>query len=339
MMTPLDLFSVLSEPLQTVLAGRCFTAALAKPPIQVQPRQNWDSADCRYVATEFNLLGRGVLHVTVMSLLSKQLALFGPLGCDPEKNTLEESHNQFDVSQKSSGLDSSYSVSILSSASTSEMCHVHLDQVSGGSISMHTYTTCYDDTLPDSESFLEEFQCNFEQSTVLTTSNTSTPPHTQNLSQLVEHSTTNRFHRWPSRFPLRSSHTESISRSISPHSLQCTPPDLSVHVCAPHFTPELFSESVARFSSESLSPELFSSPSSDTSSVRLCHSAAVNVVENTYMYTPAVGKRVGSAPKKRLLEGRAIQSHYVQPSYKNTHTPLSQNDAVSVDCFTPELFP
>ena len=464
MTSSLDLFNVLSEPLQMVLAGRCFTAILTKSPRQVQPRQNWGSTDSRYIATEFNLLGRGIVRVTVMSLLSKQPVSVGHLGYNSEKNPLDESHNYFSVIQRSSELGSSCSYSILSSASTSGTCHVHLepcecdvrstscanelsngtahlssemaprscekshdklcgsinesfvfsssahnyfsnpvgstrmcntcgpikstmdtgreeilvcddregelvsmwregcatqfkitsrntnagcaDQFSYGDIwcdSLHTHTTCYDDTLPDSESFLEEFQCDFEQSSVHIPSDISTSPHMRNLSQSVEHSTTNKFHRWPSHLPLKSSPKEIISRSTSPHSLQCTPSKLSI--CTPHFTPELFSGSAVRSpltGSENSSPELFSSPIADTSSVplKLCSSAAVDVVENTCTCTPAVGKCVRSVPKKRLLKGGPpLQALYVQSSNKDTRTPLSHgNGEGTANCFTPELF-
>lgn len=227
----------------------------------------------------------------------------------------------------------------------------------GISASLHTHNISskeidYDDTLPNSESFLEEFQCDFEEPSVLVASTITPSVQTASLEETVGLSKTKKLCCRHSQSLLK----ETVSQHISPLCLQLTPSNQSARV--PHITPELFSGSFARFPSsnsksvvadEKLSPELFGSPSSVTSSVpSKLSSAAVDVVED--VGTPSMGRHCRAVPKRRLLnptQSEVLTAMHacngsIEPSYVYKCTPLSHNSGITssnTHCFSPELFP
>ena len=191
------------------------------------------------------------------------------------------------------------------------------------------------ETLPDSESFLEEFQCDFDHSpnflttkVALPTFESSSVPDTADISP-----TYGRTHsaRYSSLFNSSEKATSDVASL-----LQRTP--------LVQYTPELFTSSASRPSHRAstntsntatspaggvMSPELFSSP-------RPIVPLAVGKLssEASTRCTPAAGGDLKQPPKRRLL-------HPLHTSVQQacTCTPLSSvNDSPS-QCFSPELFP
>jgi hypothetical protein len=194
------------------------------------------------------------------------------------------------------------------------------------------------ETLPDSESFLEEFQCDFDHSpnflttkVALPTFESSSAPDTADISPTykITHSA-----QYSSLFNSSEKATSGV-----PLPLQQTPLDTVVQ-----YTPELFTSSASRPSHRAstntsntasvaispaggaMSPELFSSP-------RPIVPLAVGKLssEASRRCTPAAGGNFKQPPKRRLLHPPVQQAC--------TYTPLSSvNDSLS-QCFSPELFP
>lgn len=184
----------------------------------------------------------------------------------------------------------------------------------------------YDETLPDSESFLEEFQCDFEQPSVVANDTSSTPALCQSVVG---------YKNAHSKFPpsLKKSHCIGTRPQ---HICQLTPSGLSGSVS--HFTPELFSGSCSASSGgvplsdgENSSPELFGTPSSEIAS-----SPEVGVCESTC--TPVMGLHLKTVPKRRIITPiHSAPTGHVESSHKST--PLGCDSGIAPHCYTPELFP
>lgn len=178
----------------------------------------------------------------------------------------------------------------------------------------------YNETLPDSESFLAEFQCDFELSL----------RHSESTS--------------PSSSPLRE--CSNTLSTPAPHCsmassdcLQLTPADLRV----PDHSPELFTGSHKKLcassaADENLSPELFSSPSAASPAPVL---GVSSVKPSVNVCTPAMGRRVRVNPRRNILSGPTSQSSGT-PALSGlvTHSARSGDPFVSRNnsCFSPELF-
>ena len=198
------------------------------------------------------------------------------------------------------------------------------------------------ESLPDSESFLKEFQCDFDQSpSFLTTSTNVAVPLLQSSStpDSAEISPTfNKAH--PAQHSSLGSCSKKLTCDNAPLSLQQTPLDTVAQ-----YTPELFTSSLSTDSTSStscsadeytsvrnlssssaggatMSPELFSSP------------RPIMSLEADKRSTPVAGRDIKQPPKRRLL-------HPLHSFLQQAHTqtpPSSANDSLS-HCFSPELFP
>lgn len=423
-LSPSTLCRIVTEPLQEVLRGRCFTASLTKSTRQVETAQTVGNTNCRYIATKFKLLGDEFGGLTVKSLLYEQLCpkyrehtnidtrngdVSGPsITCDsssvlsslsdtstrtqnvvlePASSVQTSSHIQGHDNtaelQDSSPFQESTSTlytlpqdtlcttTVLSLSLQSKclstcinddaesigrmdeecipLCDDVLDELMStwregcepqcmNTLLPSSYNSCdpipvsvrasneisYDETLPDSESFLEEFQCDFEQPSVVGTNTSSTP----GLSVIG-------YKNLHTKFPpsLKKSH---CIEAHPQHICQLTPSGLSGSVS--HFTPELFSGSCHASSGRGAlsdignpSPELFSTPSSEIAS-----SPVIGVCEGTC--TPVMGLHLKTVPKRRLLA--PIHSVMTTPTgHVQQSTPLSCGSGIVPHCYTPELFP
>ena len=179
----------------------------------------------------------------------------------------------------------------------------------------------YNETLPDSESFLAEFQCDFELSL----------RHSESTS--------------PSSSPLREcSNTLSTPTPHCPIAssdcLQLTPANL----CVPDHSPELFTGSHKKLcassaADENLSPELFSSPSAGSPAPVL---GVSSVKPSVNVCTPAIGRGVRVNPRRNILSNPTKQSCGT-PALSGlvTHSASSGDDPLisrNNSCFSPELF-
>ena len=223
----------------------------------------------------------------------------------------------------------------------------------------------YDETLPDSESFLEEFQCEFEQSTLQNSraSNSSftftptatcssmipTPHQSKLLNSRAKKS------RCPSACAYFLPKIHSISapprpRLVTPLSLQLTP----AGVDKPQISPELFSRSFtfsggteSAITNENISPELFGSPTPEGPPIVPNRQLPIHVsaADTMHACTPAMGRHFRSIPKRIIL--KSTQSSSDTPTHSGLvvhslcrNTPLSErNDRTDTSsCFSPELF-
>ena len=197
----------------------------------------------------------------------------------------------------------------------------------------------YEETLPDSESFLEEFQCDFSQSLENLTAPpaTSPAPYTGTTKPL-----SSQMKPLPRCVSL-SQHSSGKDASLQEPSLQPSPRELQ-------YTPDLFTYSNSGFSCStsngssssgsccrtSISPELFSSPRHNSSSTERC------ISPSRKRCTPVIVGSLRAAPKRRLLHP-LLQSSLHTPSLDSLlapspHSPLPETNG-SHCCFSPELFP
>ena len=190
----------------------------------------------------------------------------------------------------------------------------------------------YTETLPDSESFLDEFQCSFEPTPTNIRSNTQPGLKTRPAESSV--TTSKRLSSSQSLLRSKPHCTATLEPHTEPTCLHLTPlPELGLS--SSQFTPELFpssnlSTTSASFNvseaNENLSPELFSSPE--------CSAAAFRSGSRDGP-TPTIIKTV---PKRRLIHPLQ-NSQTVHTSYENTHTPFRENSTKDTTSYSPELFP
>lgn len=170
----------------------------------------------------------------------------------------------------------------------------------------------YNETLPDSESFLAEFQCDFEPS----------PLHSESTN--------------PSSLPLRDCSNTLSTPTCTPH---CS---IASDVHVPDHSPELFTGSHKKLcasstTNENLSPELFSSPSV-ASPVPVLDRLSVNVC------TPAMGRVFRVNPRRNILRSPTSQTTRASAvSGLVTHSACRRDDPITGrnndnSCFSPELF-
>ena len=212
--------------------------------------------------------------------------------------------------------------------------------------SQHLYEDS--ETLPNSESFLEELQCDFDQSPNILTSKVTvslfqsssppppptdavSPPHQTATAHSVQNSS------------LLDSHSNKPSR-ITSLSLQQTPLDRVLQ-----YTPELFSGSISSLSHTSstattghgtvksggydnISPELFSSPRPSIPPAILKLSSG-----DSKRCTPVAAGDHRLAPKRRLLHPLQLERSIPTSPQTCPHTPLS-NSSLLAQTFSPELF-
>lgn len=215
--------------------------------------------------------------------------------------------------------------------------------------SQHSYKDS--ETLPDSESFLEELQCDFDQSPNILTSKVAvsllqpsspppppptdavSPPHQTTTAHSVQNSS------------LLDSHSNKPSGfRITSLSLQQTPLDRVLQ-----YTPELFSGSISSLSHTSstattghgtvksggydnISPELFSSPRPSIPPAILKLSSG-----DGKRCTPVAAGDRRLAPKRRLLHPLQLERSVPTSPQTCPHTPLS-NSSLLAQTFSPELF-
>ena len=197
----------------------------------------------------------------------------------------------------------------------------------------------YEETLPDSESFLEELQCDFSQSLENLTAPpaTSPAPYTGTTKPL-----SSQMKPLP-RCVFLSQHSSGKDASLQEPSLQPSPRELQ-------YTPDLFTYSNSGFSCStsngssssgsccrtSISPELFSSPRHSSSSTERCISTSRK------RWTPVIVGSLRAAPKRRLLHP-LLQCSLHTPSLDSLHTPSPHSPLTETNgshcCFSPELFP
>ena len=214
----------------------------------------------------------------------------------------------------------------------------------------------YTDFLPDSESFLQEFQCAFDQSAEGLTA-AVVPSYDLSSPSLLLLST----EATRSRLLGRKSLSRSLvleKSSVSTASCEGTLSALQSTPSLLQYTPELFTHSfvdISHSGSESsdkllsstndnsgsvsvrsegtvMSPELFSSPKSCNTSTAVLASLS----SSGERQTPVIGGHFRSTPKRKLLH--PLRSSLQTPTV--FCTPLSQvSDDSSTSCFSPELFP
>ena len=195
----------------------------------------------------------------------------------------------------------------------------------------------FSDDLPDSESFLEELQCDFE---LLSVPASNTPSSSIPKSRETPHQSVQRLEREESS----KSKKERVRRSFhllqSHYGKMCLkkgpPLSLTPSACASHFTPELFTDSATIFplsgsQGDKLSPELFGSPSITANSLVQLPSTIARDED-----TPSIGEQVRALPKRCLVR-------YLPRSdspWNRACTPVGHiRKSSDGHCFTPELFP
>lgn len=208
------------------------------------------------------------------------------------------------------------------------------------SVRVSTNDISYDETFPDSESFLEEFQCGFEENPVVATNTSCTPglqPPPIGQSVLGYKNVDRNFPPSLKKSHCLGAHPRYIC--------QLTPSDLSE--CVSQFTPELFSGGSCPATSGrmgfsdggSTSPELFGTPSSEGASKS--SSQVVSVCEATC--TPGIGLHLKTVPKRRLITPIhsviTTPTGPVQSSHKSTPVTISCGSGIAPRCHSPELFP
>ena len=208
----------------------------------------------------------------------------------------------------------------------------------------------FTETLPDSESFFDEFQCDFEPTHTTTstlqredpTPSSLSTTHTQHNSRLSKHNS--------SLVKSRLSHRPktSVKHCLSPLCLE-------INVHSQQFTPELFSsmqESIVvpdtnHVGECNLSPELFSSPLLVKATPPMPASVSTDLLVKTEVSdvlcgdkcTPLVGQHTKSLPKRRLLHP-LHNSLDIHTSCEHEHKKtLINEDNVTDTIFSPELFP
>ena len=247
---------------------------------------------------------------------------------------------------------------------TVQRCHSTLHSSPASSLSTASSSTvcAYDETLPDSESFLEEFQCEFEQSTLQNSRSSSSSftftPTASSMIPTPHQSKLLNSRAKKSRCPSACAHSlpkrHSISapprsRLVTPLSLQLTP----AGVDKPQISPELFSRSFtfsggteSAITNENISPELFGSPTPEGPPVVPNRQLPIHAsaADTMHAYTPAMGRHFRSIPKRIIL--KSTQSNSDTPTHSGLvvhscrNTPLSErNDRIdNSSCFSPELF-
>lgn len=203
----------------------------------------------------------------------------------------------------------------------------------------------YTETMPDSESFLDEFQCDFEP-----TPTTSSVACTQQQGDSTP-SSLSTTHKQHSRL---SKHNSSLVTSRLTQRKTMSDkhrPCLEANVHSQQFTPELFSSTqesvmvpdttcVSDSNIPNLSPELFSSPLIKVTPA-MAVSTAVLVSDELCSdgCTPAVGHHMKSIPKRKLLH--PLQNSLdLHTSHEDKHKAIvNENDVTDTISFSPELFP